>query len=144
MFDGPMFASRRLLRRVVCGVSALVLVAGDLAAVVGRAAAADSPLLLAQAEMMRPPVNPCAVRQQEKKKDDPGVPPSVGRDRIERLLRDRQRQDDQMPQEPTMQQPRAPADDSAIGRIGEQLRKNPIPVPPGGLAGVAPGGGGPG
>jgi hypothetical protein len=132
MVDGPMLARRPLLRRAVCGTTALLLLAGDLSALAGRAGA--------NPEVQ--PANPCAMQQQKKKKEDPGVPPAVGRDRIERLLRDR-RQDDQMPQQdPNMPmqppQERAPSDDGGIGRIGEHLRRQPgVAVPPS-IAGVLP------
>lgn len=150
-----MAARRRVLRRVVCGATALVLLAGDLAAASGRLGAAPPappvpgwerepaatlippPLLLANPEIQ--PANPCAPPQERKKKEDPGVPPSVGRDRIERLLRDRQRQDEQMPVDPNVQPPpqqRAPVDEDAVRRLGEQLRRRPGPIPP--TAGPAP------
>jgi len=142
-----MRSGQGLVRRVVCGATVLVLVAGDVAAASGRvvgppapapipgwereppADAIRPPLLLANPEMQ--PANPCAVKQ-EKKKQDPGVPPSMGRDKVDRLLRDRQRPDEPMPQpEPGMQPPpRAPTDDDSIRRLGEQLRRQPIPIPP--------------
>jgi hypothetical protein len=130
MVDGLMLARRPLLRRAVCGTTALLLVAGDLFALAG----------LAGANPEVQPANPCAVQQEKKKKVDPGIPPSVGRDRIERLLRDRQQQDQQIPVDPNVQPPpsqRAPVDEDAVRRLGDQLRRRPGPIPP--TAGPAPG-----
>jgi hypothetical protein len=143
-----------LARRVLCGATALIFVAGDLAAASGRLAGPPGPAPIPgwerepPADLLRPPLllanpevqpaNPCAVRQEKKKQPDPGVPPSVGRDKVDRLLRDRLRPDEPMvPPEPGMQptpMPRAPVDEDAIRRLGEQLRRQPLAP----VAGVVP------
>lgn len=94
---------------------------------------APGPVRLAQ--------NPCAERQQPanpcggrpKRQSPPSIPPSVGRDKVDQRLRELQRRDDEQGAGPRIEQ--TPQDDDAIRRLGERLRRQPIPPP---AAGVIP------
>lgn len=60
------------------------------------------------------------------------MPPSVGRDKVEQMLRDRLREPDAHPSPPAEapQLERPAQGDDAIRRLGEQLRRQAPLVPP--------------
>lgn len=146
-----------MVKQILAAATLLVFLSGDVAAASRRwdAGAAPSvapaagpdlappretpraPLRLANPCQPTQPANPCDARRRT-----PGtttVPPSVGRDKVDQLLKDRMREEP-IPQHPQPSPPvqRAPdTGDDAIRRLGERLRRQPVPPPA--VAGTPPG-----
>ena len=138
--------SGRAARRTLAAVVLLVFASGDVAAATGGRAPAARPIVPAQppsaaprrvaqanpcAERQPQPVNPCSQRRHTKPQE-PSVPPQVGRDKVEQMLKDRFREPEVRQQEPSeapqLERP-ADRDDEAIKRLGERLRRKGPPPP---------------
>lgn len=129
---------RDAIRRLGSTLIVVVLLLGDLL----RLGLGDSPAPLpahAQPrEEMPAPANPCAPQiQQEKRKKDPPVPPSVGRDKADQILKERrqQQQDQLIEQDRRLQVQPPPTGDDAIRSLGDRLRRQ---VPGGAVAATTP------
>lgn len=129
-------------RRVLAAGILLFFLGGDVAAASrGRESAPGLAPRLGPPD--GPPVrfvqNPCAERQQPanpcgarpKRQSPPSIPPSVGRDKVDQRLRELQRRDDEQGAGPRIEQ--TPQDDDAIRRLGERLRRQPVPPPAAGV-----------
>jgi hypothetical protein len=123
-------ASRDAIRRLGSTVIVVVLLLGDLL----RLGLGDPPAPRSAhaqpREEMPVPANPCAPQiQQEKKKKDPPVPPSVGRDKADQILKERrqQQQDLLIEQDRRLHGQPPPTGDDAIKSLGDRLRRQQIP-----------------
>ena len=128
----------RTSRRTLAGVVVIVFLTGDVAAASRGWAAGPPPpdaserLVPREAPPVRLAQNPCAERQRQPQPTnpcdarrrpprEPSTPGSVGRDKVDQMLRERMREGQQESM-PSVQSPSDTGDD-AIRRLGEHLRQ---------------------